>query len=366
MAANWLGDTFWALQVIPWLKQYLPDAEINILVRSDNEWLARLWAPDDRIQVVTGVISDRRREGSLSVIGLWREATRLRQLHHSIDAVIDLTGTPASALLTWFLKPALSLGPEFRWWSRLFYHQSQDMNQYFGHLATRPWFLLSPWMADDRLWPEEKTILSPKLPRLTPVDQLAPKHSPTGILKNSPTNEPGNLPENPPGKTAVLIPGAGWPQKQWPVECYHRLALKLGSMGWRVKILLAQAQMESFSVLTSIESKVIESFCFTGEELVACLAETDVVVANDSGPAHLSAAMGVVTGVATITIFGPTNPSFCRPLGKQVTILRTSCVQRPEGDIHHCHNQPAFSCQDDCTASVTVEMVLAAIDDNSE
>jgi len=338
VATHWLGDTFWALQVIPFLQQRFPASEIYLLVRPENEWLARLWLPAQQVQVVTGVISDRQREGTPSLRQLWREATRLRRLIRPIDGVIDLTGTPSSALLTRFLRPGFSLGLRSNSATRFLYQQSRPARLYTGHLAGRPWYLLAPWMNADPFWPDAKQILSPKMPEALEM-----------------TSRPA--PADHQATRAALIPGAGWPEKRWPAASYQQLAKRLEAAGWRVSILVTSSELSQMVELKSIESERIRLFTPTGEEMMNQLNLASIVVANDSGPAHLSAAIGK----PTIAIFGPTNPSFCRPLGTRTLVLRTSCGERPEGDVHHCHNRPAYPCSEECLASVTVEMVWDAI-----
>ena len=52
----------------------------------------------------------------------------------------------------------------------------------------------------------------------------------------------------------------------------------------------------------------------------AVLARAAVVVANDTGPAHVAAAVGA----ALISVLGPTDASRYRPLGPRVTVVQAS------------------------------------------
>ena len=52
------------------------------------------------------------------------------------------------------------------------------------------------------------------------------------------------------------------------------------------------------------------------ERLPALLAELDVVVAGDTGVAHLAAALGT----SVVTLFGPTDPSLSAPRGRAVVV----------------------------------------------
>lgn len=61
-------------------------------------------------------------------------------------------------------------------------------------------------------------------------------------------------------------------------------------------------------------------------ELAAAMQHIDLFISGDSGPAHLSAAMGA----STLVLFGPTDPEVTGPRGKRVTIITaprgTDCV----------------------------------------
>jgi heptosyltransferase-2 len=72
----------------------------------------------------------------------------------------------------------------------------------------------------------------------------------------------------------------------------------------------------------------------TVEELVAVLRGARLVIGNDSGPVHISAA----SGVPTVTVFGSTSPKWTAPRGKSSVVIAGSaecapCFRRecPEG-----------------------------------
>lgn len=61
-------------------------------------------------------------------------------------------------------------------------------------------------------------------------------------------------------------------------------------------------------------------------ELVFAIEKSHLLLCNDSGPAHIAAALGR----PTITIFGPSNPSWFRPWGDlHHVIIRDICPWRP-------------------------------------
>ena len=73
------------------------------------------------------------------------------------------------------------------------------------------------------------------------------------------------------------------------------------------------------------------------KELVAVLSLVDLLVTNDTGPAHIAAALGR----PTLVIFGPTNPLTTRPFSPFGEIVRqppdcAPCMLRDCPIDHRC------------------------------
>jgi heptosyltransferase II len=56
-------------------------------------------------------------------------------------------------------------------------------------------------------------------------------------------------------------------------------------------------------------------------QAAAILSVCDLLVSNDTGPAHISAA----SGTKTIVIFGPTNPQTTHPIGAEIIRKEVDC-----------------------------------------
>jgi len=89
-------------------------------------------------------------------------------------------------------------------------------------------------------------------------------------------------------------------------------------------------------------------------ELPALYAHAAVMVSNDSGPAHFSAA----AGLPTIVLFGPETPRLYQPLGPSRAIYAglacSPCVS--------AHNHRKTACTDNvCMQAIGVDEVLAAV-----
>ena len=85
----------------------------------------------------------------------------------------------------------------------------------------------------------------------------------------------------------------------------------------------------------------------TLDELVLYLGRSDVLVANDSAPAHVASA----AGTPTLTFFGPTSPEMFRPYGEgNRVVIRDLCDYRP------CFDYCKFA-EAHCMTKLTVDEV---------
>ena len=87
----------------------------------------------------------------------------------------------------------------------------------------------------------------------------------------------------------------------------------------RATLLLGEAELERFS---DTEIKAFEDAAQVRRpvnyvELLNELRTASLVIAHDTGPAHLA---GII-GVPTLSLFGPSNPNVWKPLGPRVKVL---------------------------------------------
>ncbi len=114
-------------------------------------------------------------------------------------------------------------------------------------------------------------------------------------------------------RLALIHPGSGSWRKNWPAGEFARLMEELTEQGWSLRVLRGPADEESVDGLVRVWDgrpvQIItpESVC----DLCGVLAAFDLVVSNDSGVAHLSAALGR----PTVAVFGPTNAYRWAPRG---------------------------------------------------
>ena len=124
-------------------------------------------------------------------------------------------------------------------------------------------------------------------------------------------------------KTVVLVPGAGWITKEWPVEHFTELAKRLIENGNTVILAGGNAEQEKgIAIKKALEKEsVINLIGKTSlRELAALMGIVSLCVGGDTGPVHIAAAMGC----KIVALFGPSSGHRAGPYGRQVKIITSS------------------------------------------
>lgn len=128
--------------------------------------------------------------------------------------------------------------------------------------------------------------------------------------------------------------------KRWPAERYAELGDRLiGELQAEVILIGSAAEVDvSHAVSRQMRKQPV---VLTGQtdlaQLVAILSQVDLLVTNDTGPAHIASALGR----PTLVIFGPTNPLTTRPFSSYGQVLRqppdcAPCMLRDCPIDHRC------------------------------
>ena len=131
--------------------------------------------------------------------------------------------------------------------------------------------------------------------------------------------------DSPKRPLALLHPFASWVTRRWPIESFGQVARRLIQSGFRVGVIGgggAEQEIAFLKIREAIESgeeekplpvSCLESFLgiLSLKESAVLMSKAEIVIACDSGPMHLSSAMGV----RTLGIFGPTDPQRLGPVG---------------------------------------------------
>jgi ADP-heptose:LPS heptosyltransferase len=154
-----------------------------------------------------------------------------------------------------------------------------------------------------------------------------------------------------PGRYVVLHPGASSPTRRWPVERYAAVGDGLAADGWDVVLTgVGQEREISAAVRDRMRAPATDLTGATGlGGLAALLRDSALLVGNDTGSAHLAAAVGA----RSVTVFLPGDPvRWAHPGPRHRAVV---------ADVD-CAPCPHLVCPIDfrCAASVRPSAVLAA------
>ena len=159
------------------------------------------------------------------------------------------------------------------------------------------------------------------------------------------------------GEMVAVHAGASCPSKRWPPEKFAEVCDALAAMRGYSVILVGGEETEKFSrqVMMSMKAKAhdLTDILRVGE-LAELLRRCRLFISNDSGPVHVS----VAVGTPVISIFGRKDPGLSPkrwgPVGENDVVIHkdAGCV---ECLAHNCFRGFA------CLESVTVEEVMDAV-----
>jgi lipopolysaccharide heptosyltransferase I len=147
---------------------------------------------------------------------------------------------------------------------------------------------------------------------------------------------------------AVLLPGTNWSTKRWPAEKFAALIEPLKER-FGLDTVIAGRGKDAAAVAALAGGAIDLTDKTTLRQLVALLENAAVVIANDSGPMHIAAALGR----PLVTVFGPTNPVRTGPYQRQETVVRLDIVCSP------CYSKRCL--HQSCLQGLGIEPVLAEV-----
>ncbi len=156
----------------------------------------------------------------------------------------------------------------------------------------------------------------------------------------------------------ALAPGSVWPTKRWPPERFAEVARRARALGVEPLLVGSATDVESSRAVEASTPGGVASLVggTSVGELAAVLERALAVVANDSGAAHVAAAVGT----PVVAVFGPTVPAQgSAPLGARHVV-----VEHPALDCRPCGRHGARRCPQGhfrCMREIGAERVLEAL-----
>ncbi len=321
-----IGDTVLATPSLSALKRFLPHAEIDILL---EDWVAPLLegSPD-----VDNVITMERG----SVASRARTARQLRAKHYNV--VYNLHGGTTATLITRATGATNRVGYDTYQYSWLHNQQSPSSSSLWGrdktHSAEQQLALLG-WTG---------VPVSDRPPARLAVTEAAANR----IAERLHAHELEDAP------FVVIHPAAAFDTKQWAASNFARVADDLSAQGLAVVALSAANQLPVVESLTRDSSaKILPLTDLSLPEVTALLARARLFVGNDSGIAHMAAAVET----PSVVVFGSSNTAHWQPWARAAAEFVLE-----EMDCQPCHG---YYCEKfaepECIKRVPVDRVMAAI-----
>ena len=156
---------------------------------------------------------------------------------------------------------------------------------------------------------------------------------------------------------ALLNPGAAWPNKRWPPARFGQLASHILRVHHMRSVVVWGPDERGLAkqVVEAAAGAAVEAPRTSVGDLVALARAATVMVAGDTGPFHIAAALGT----SVVGLFGPTNPMHNGPWAtRDCTVSR---FERCE-----CHHRRRCLAQNWCLESIAVSDVRDAVDRRME
>lgn len=323
-----IGDTVLATPSLSALRRFLPSARIDILL---EDWVAPVL---DGCTDVDNVLTIERG----STIARARLARSLRATRY--DVAYNLHGGTTATLLTRAAGARHRVGYADYQYSSLLNHAAPPATV---------------------LWRQEKThSVEQQLGLLgwtgVPVTDRPPTR--LAVTTNARASVGRRLTACGLDETtplALVHPAAAFESKQWKTENFARVVKTLDALGLVVVAIAAPNQAAVLDALQAQSAVRINSLTdLSLPEVAALAARASIFVGNDSGVAHMAAAVRT----PSVVIFGSSNVAHWRPWTEA-----PAEVVREEMSCAPC---PGYTCaefeQPECIRRVPVERVTAAIE----
>lgn len=315
---NWVGDAMMTLPALRELRRLFPEAHITLATRS---WAKGLFNDAEFVDELQ--IHDGRGLGSFfQQVRAWRKG--------QFDLAVLLTNSFESALVAALARIPVRIGYAADGRARLLTHPidlpewrstKHEIFYYLKIIARIEW-----------IFTRQQTFLDVQPDASLEISDVR-KDEARYLLRRQ-----GVVEERP---VIALCPGSiNSRAKRWPAESYAVLADRcVDTLKAQILLVGSKEELEvSKQVADRMHNKPI---VLTGQtdiaEVVAVLSIADLLITNDTGPAHISAALGR----PTLVIFGPTNPLTTRPFSPVAEIIRhppdcAPCMLRDCPIDHRC------------------------------
>ena len=310
-----IGDTVLATPSLIALKRFLPDAQIDILL---EDWVAPVLEGFDAVDNILTIGTD--------AASRLKTARKIRR--NKYDVVFNLHGGTTS----------------------VFFVQASGAKHRVGFSTYRYSFLLNHRLPSPVEFWKQKTLHSAEqqLALLGFVGVPVKDRPKTRLAVNS--NFKFQI-----SNYALLHPVAAFDTKQWATENFARIAEFLYERNYQIVAIATKKERRVLENLQKISNVPITIFDdLTLPEITALAARAELFVGNDSGIAHIAAAVNT----PSVVIFGSSNRDHWRPWtdARHEIVFESLPCQPCAGHFCKEFDEP------ECIKRIPVENVIRAIE----
>jgi lipopolysaccharide heptosyltransferase II len=324
-----IGDTVLATPALHALRRFLPGVRLDVLL---EDWVAPVL---DGFSDVDNII---RIERGASTLARARAARELRSTRY--DVAFNLHGGTTATLLTRSSGARHRVGYADYQYSRLHNHNAPSPIELWGRTrlhSVEQQLALVGWAG---------VPVSDRPPTHLAVTERAAASVQAKLLAEG-------LDERAP--LALIHPAAAFATKQWESANFARVVEYLSERRINCVAIAAPGEAQLVAELSRQSSARLHAFTdLSLPEVTALAARSSLFVGNDSGIAHIAAAVRT----PSVVIFGSSNITHWRPWA-----IAPSETVREELSCQPC---PGYTCAEfdhpECIRRVKVENVIAAIE----
>jgi|SRR5215831_12495035 len=322
-----IGDTVLATPSLAALRRFLPHAKIDMLL---EDWVAPVLEGSPLVDRVITMP----RQGSAAKARVAHELHRARY-----DVVYNLHGGTTATFLTRASGARHRVGFNHYQYARLHNHVAPAPQQLWSRTplhSVEQQLALIGWTGvpvTDR--PATRLAVSEKFAR--------------DIAARLQAHEVDDA------RLALIHPAAAFETKRWPIEKFARLVDEIAGRGFQPVVIVSPTERPLLDALRTQSATPLIGFDnLSLPEVTALAAQAQLFVGNDSGIAHIAAAVNT----PCVVIFGSSNVAHWRPW-----MANGSEAVSEELPCQPC---PGYFCgefaEPKCILIVPVERVVAAID----
>ena len=245
--------------------------------------------------------------GTVSDIAALRRQLRAEKF----DVCVDMQGSLKSAMVGRLAGAKVFVGPAAPREKQARWLYGSTVRQITLHVVDQACELLGGAVGE---------VLRPTRVSL-PVDKVAEKWCDELLGKTLMGDEP----------FALIAPKAGWGAKQWPAERFGTVAAEMGRAGVRTLVNATGIRdVVAERVAWASEGFATVVPCSVGQ-MIALTRRASVVIAGDTGPLHLEAALER----PVVGLYGPTDPARNGPYVVGSREVRSMVLRRATSVVNH-------------------------------